>query len=97
MKTIFAVLAVSTLTLSGAAFADGHRGNSANAQTMVDNIESFGGSTATRVSPKGDLTETFGVGRGDYGWGNAGSRLTSTLDDSDVGGQVSKSGKFRNK
>ena len=56
-------------------------GNSDNAKTMVQNIQTLGGSIAPTVSG------TNAIAKGDSGWGNAGSRVTSG------GAQVSKSGK----
>jgi len=54
-------------------------GNSANAKAMVGKIQELGGNIAPTVSGKN-------AAKGDSGWGNAGSRLTT-------GTQVSKSGK----
>ena len=94
MKVLFAtiVLAFSTTT----AFAGG---NSANAKAMAENIKTYGGNLATAVKANGP----FDQGKGQRGWGNAGSALTGdgTVDrldgviDNDfaTGNQVSKSGK----
>ena len=94
MKTFFAVVAASTLALSGAVFAGGHS-NAPAAKEMVGNIKEFGGNTAAAISPNGALGGATD-GPSDSGWGNAGSRLAPTLADRPLGTQVSKSGKRKN-
>lgn len=79
MKLTTFVIAAGMTALAGAAHA-GNR-NSDAAQEMVDNIQSNGGNTASRLGPNGDLT----VAPSSRGWGNGGSATFGT--------QVSKSGK----
>ena len=96
MKIAISVIALIVAT-SSATFAGGHKGNSANAKAMVDNIKAYGGNIAPLVGGQG----TYDQGKGQRGWGNAGSLLTGNgtvdgilgTDLSTEGSQVSKSGK----
>jgi hypothetical protein len=81
MKTTIAITAAALVAFSAPAFATGHApGNSGNAKAMVQSIKDNGADIAPTVSGKN------AAARGDSGWGNAGSRVTT-------GAQVSKSGK----
>lgn len=93
MKTILTAVAVSTLSLSGAAFAGGHS-NAPAAQEMVDAIQAGdpgSASVARELRKGGSLEEATGASDGNRGWGNTGSRV---LGENNL--QVSKSGKRRN-
>ena len=93
MKIAISVIALIVAT-SSATFAGGHKGNSANAKAMADNIKTYGGNTARALRP-GSGTP-FEQAPGNTGWGNAGSLATGAGllgGDYTTGGQVSKSGK----
>lgn len=87
-------IAAFLIAASSAAFANG---NSENAHNMVANIKAYGGNIAPLVGGQG----IYDQGKGQRGWGNAGSLLTGngTVDAilgtsiGTTGGQVSKSGK----
>ena len=95
MKLTISIITLAVAT-SSAAFAGGHQGNSANAKAMVANIKAYGGNIAPLVGGQG----VYDQGKGQRGWGNAGSHLTGngTVDailGTEIrteGGQVSKSG-----
>ncbi|SDM00406.1 hypothetical protein [Aliiruegeria lutimaris] len=77
MKLMIATIAGAAILTVSTAFA---QGNSDAAKAMVESIKTNGANIAPSVSGKN------ASGKGDSGWGNAGSRLTT-------GTQVSKSGK----
>jgi hypothetical protein len=92
MKTSIVISTVAVMALSAPAFA----GNHTNAQAMVENIKTFGGNTAAAIRPGSDLAVELEIGKGDFGWGNAGSRATGSVGfavNNTVGGQVAKNGR----
>ena len=86
MKTIFAAFAVSTLALSGAAFAGGHS-NAPAATGMATTITEGepGNARAASTLRPGGVNEPLTTGAGDRGWGNAGSRELAGDQVSDFG------------
>ncbi len=90
MTKLVTLTAAAALSLAAsAALADGHRGNSDNAQTMADTLSGSPGVGSAAAGLSGNRNDT----KGDSGWGNIGSRATGDPDE----GQVSKNGKGRNK
>ena len=79
MKVLLTTAAL-TVAMASTAFAGGHQGNRAAAAAMVEQIQTLGADIAPTVSGQN-------AAKGDSGWGNAGSRITTG------GTQVSKSGK----